>query len=465
MLNTSFAALQTLLCSFLPSAQLQFNVSLSGNLPVAEIAAFQVENSDTTSDFSPFRSGSNKVIKQSAFPEKDYRIKTVVIDAGHGGHDPGCLGSFSQEKNIALAIAKNVAIFIATQFPEIKVIMTRDDDFFVPLHERTAIANQNNADLFISIHCNFMPGNTNTKGSETYVMGLHTAEHNLSVAKRENAAILLEEDYQSNYDFDPNSPEAHILLSMFQNAHLDHSILLAERVESAFKNDNRKSRGVRQAGFYVLKATTMPSILIEAGFLSNREEETYLNTPEGQESVALSILNAFVAYKNSVELGITLPPTTTELPVAEKPTVNVAPPVKTPDKSTASKPKPQNRIAEKPVNTKPTELTNEPKVIPIGNSNEMINSSGVQFCIQLAAAAKPIDLSQSKWTSLPYAIEAVQEDNMYKYQARGFSDFETALRAKTSLKNQGFPDAFMVAYKNGSRISVDEAKKSLRIQY
>ena len=129
----------------------------------------------------------------------DYRIKTVVLDAGHGGHDPGCLGSSSQEKHLALGIALKVRDLISAQFPDLKVIMTRDADFFVPLHERTAIANHANADLFISIHCNFMPGSSATKGTETYVMGLHTAEHNLEVAKRENEAILLEENYQQNY--------------------------------------------------------------------------------------------------------------------------------------------------------------------------------------------------------------------------------------------------------------------------
>lgn len=465
ILNISFAAIQTFLYALLPFAQPQFNISLETKTASVAVTANVLTPPITPSPHHLIPQILGKVIKQSPIAEKDYRIKTVVIDAGHGGHDPGCLGSFSQEKNIALAIAKDVAIFIATQFPDIKVIMTRDDDFFVPLYERTAIANRNNADLFISIHCNFMPGNSNTKGSETYVMGLHTAEHNLAVAKRENAAILLEEDYKANYDFDPNSPEAHILLSMFQNAHLDQSILLAERVETAFKIDNRKSRGVRQAGFYVLKATTMPSILIEAGFLSNREEEAYLNTPEGQETTATSILNAFIEYKNSVESGTMPPPVETRLPIAEQPTINVSPPIRADNKTVLTKPKPTIKQTEKPINTKPIEINDEPKVITIGNTGMNIGNSGVQFCIQLAAASKPIDLSENKWSGLPYAIESVQEGSLYKYQARGFSDFESALRAKTNLKNQGFPDAFLVAYKNGTRISMDDAKRELGIQY
>lgn len=457
LLTTSFAAIQTFLCALLPSAPAQFNISLETKLPATEISVHP--------PILPFSHPplTRKGIKQTPIPPNSYRIKTVVIDAGHGGHDPGCLGASTQEKNIALAIAKNVAIFMATQFPDIKVIMTRDADFFVPLHERAAIANRNNADLFISIHCNFMPGSSATKGSETYVMGLHTANQNLEVAKRENAAILLEEDYRANYDFDPNSSEAHILLSMFQNAHLDQSITLAEKVESKFKTSNRKSRGVRQAGFYVLKATTMPSILIETGFLSNRDEENYLNTIEGQETIANSILTAFVEYKNSIELGITPPPVETQMPIADNTVINVPPPTKKPTNPIAETPK--VKVTEKPVNTSPSNTYNEPKVVPIGNVSTSTNVAGVQFCIQLSASSKPVDLSQSKWSSLPYAIEAVQEGNMYKYQARGFTDFETALRAKTNLKEQGFPDAFLVAYKSGVRISLEDAKRELGIQY
>ena len=165
-----------------------------------------------------------------------FRIRTIVVDAGHGGHDPGCLGHDTREKHLALAIAKAFAEQVRTHFPDIQVIMTRDKDVFIPLYERAAIANRANADLFISIHCNAMPpGNSGTAGTETYVMGLHTAEHNLDVAKRENAAILLEDNYERNYDYDPNSPEGHILLSMFQNAFLEQSILFAERVEHHFE--------------------------------------------------------------------------------------------------------------------------------------------------------------------------------------------------------------------------------------
>lgn len=459
MLTTLFAAIQTFICTVLPPQAPEFNISLDPTSVCHQI---------TPSPDRPILESVGKVIKQSQI-EEDYRIKTVVIDPGHGGKDPGCLGSHHQEKHLALALGKKVALFIATQFPEVKVIMTRETDVFIPLHERTRIANQNNADLFISIHCNYMPGSRATSGSETYVMGLHTAEQNLEVAKRENNAILLEDNYQQNYDFDPNSPEAHIMLSMFQNAYLEQSILIAERVEEKIASfAGRRSRGVKQAGFYVLKATTMPSILIEAGFLSNREEENYLATEDGQNIVANAVFQAFAEYKSLVETGKMIQSST-------------PPPIVT---NTPARPEAQPQVVRVneqipptyPADT-PSKMSNnstvytEPKIMPaednINRSPSGSPKSGtmIQFCVQLAASAKPVDASQNKWQGLRYQVEVVQEGNFYKYQARGFTDLEAALQAKNYLKTQGFSDAFLVAYKNGEKISVEDAKKELGIRY
>ena len=197
-----------------------------------------------------------------------YRIKTVIIDPGHGGYDPGTHGVSTLEKDLVLSVGKKLRDLLTEKYPQIKVIMTRDKDVFIPLYQRAKIANDANADLFISIHANFMPKSSVTLGTETYVMGLHTAEYNLDVAKRENAAILLEENYKNNYDYNPNSPEGHILFSMYQNAYLDQSIQFGQFVENQYASHaNRKSRGVKQAGFVVLKATSMPSVLLEIGFL------------------------------------------------------------------------------------------------------------------------------------------------------------------------------------------------------
>lgn len=228
------------------------------------------------------------------------QLRKIVIDAGHGGKDPGGMGENSQEKHIALSIAQRFAAGVRESFPQVEVILTRDDDTFIPLYERAAIANRQGADLFVSIHANIMPGSKATYGTETFVMGQHVAEHNLAVAKRENAAILLEENVEQNYGYDPNSDEGHIMMSMFQHAFLERSILFAELVEQQFAGAGRKSRGVKQAGFVVLKETTMPSVLVETGFMSNPTEETYLLSGAGQDRLASALLAAFAAYYNIV---------------------------------------------------------------------------------------------------------------------------------------------------------------------
>jgi N-acetylmuramoyl-L-alanine amidase len=232
-----------------------------------------------------------------------YEVRTVVIDPGHGGHDPGCSGAHSKEKHVCLSVGMFLAEAIEENFPDVKVIMTRNTDKFIPLNERAAIATRNKADLFISIHCNAISNASKTMGTETYVLGLHATEANLAVAKRENEAILLEEDYQKNYDgYDPNSPEAHIMFSMFQNAFLEQSLSFADKVQHySTQEAKRKHRGVKQAGFIVLKYATMPSVLVETGFLTNATDEAFLRTKAGQRTMANALLLAFRDYKEEME--------------------------------------------------------------------------------------------------------------------------------------------------------------------
>lgn len=232
----------------------------------------------------------------------DFQVKTVVIDAGHGGHDPGTHGNISKEKDVALTVARKVGAYIKEYLPDVKVIYTRDSDKFVELEQRAVIANKNQADVFISIHANAVSSNT-IYGTETYVMGTHKTEGNFEVAKRENSVILYEEGYEEKYEgFDPNSAESQILFSLSQSAYIENSLYLASQIEDQFgKRVGRKSRGVKQAGFWVLWRTSMPSVLVEIGYLTNPKEEKELNNKSIQGDIASGIFRAFRDYKNEIE--------------------------------------------------------------------------------------------------------------------------------------------------------------------
>jgi N-acetylmuramoyl-L-alanine amidase len=246
------------------------------------------------------------VLSFSLFGFKDaknpkYQLKTIVLDAGHGGKDPGTHGKKTKEKDVTLSVVLKLGSMLKAKYPNLKVIYTRTTDNFIELHERAAIANRKNADLFVSIHCNSGP--PHICGSETYAMGLHTSEGNLKVAKRENSVVLKEDNYLQQYDgFDPNSPMAHIFFANIQNAYLDRSLGLAQKIESQFEGEvGKSSRGVKQAGFLVLWKTAMPAVLIELGYLTHHKEEKTLHGEEGQNKAAKTILKAISKYKAEVE--------------------------------------------------------------------------------------------------------------------------------------------------------------------
>lgn len=335
-----------------------------------------------------------------------YKVRRIVIDAGHGGKDSGCSGKASKEKHIALAIALKLGQYISQNMPDVEVVYTRKKDVFVELHERAAIANRNNADVFLSIHCN-SSSSRSFYGSETYVMGLEKTADNLEVARRENAVVTMESNYQNNYDgFDVNDPQSQIIFSLYQNAHLEQSIKLAALIENNFKSQTkRRSRGVKQESFLVLYKTTMPSVLIEAGFLSNQQDEKYLNTAEGQASVASAVYQAFKAYKQQMEGG------------------NIKAGQLIPDMPSRNGIKLNNEFYIR----YRVQLFDENEAIGIGNAN---------MCL-----VPTMDIEENE------ACEPVYMLSTY------FNHYEQALAALQQLKNGGFTTARIAIYEGGQRLT------------
>lgn len=369
-----------------------------------------------------------------------FGIRTVVIDAGHGGQDPGASGKFSHEKDIVLAVALKVGGLIQSNFPDVKVIYTRSSDVFIPLHERANIANRNKADLFISIHAN---ANTNKQifGAETYVMGLHTNERNLDVAKKENAVIVLEDNYSTHYEgYDPNSAESFIIFTLMQNSFLDKSLSFASIVQNEFTaKANRLDRGVRQAGFLVLWRTTMPSVLVELGFVSNKEEEKYLNSEEGQNTLATSIYRSFRLYKLKSEKKNTNSSTSSSDPII---------------KSTPN----SNKKKQKEVKN------NKHLVDSVKTDNNILSDSIVYYRIQIGLSDKPLSKTNALYkkskqiTSYTTDVEEIKVGSLYKYYIGKTENYKHSLAVLKSAKTQ-FPDAFLVIWKGNRIISLKEATK------
>ena len=268
----------------------------------------------------------------------------LVIDAGHGGHDPGAIGSVAKEKNINLGVALAFGKYVELNCRDVKVVYTRTTDVFVPLQERAQIANRNKADLFISIHTNALEGGKISRGMETYTLGMHRAADNLNVAKRENSVILIEKNYKQTYaGFDPKSSESYILFELMQDKYMANSVELAKLIQSeTCSHAGRVNKGVHQAGFLVLRETSMPSCLVELGFITTPDEETFLNSTEGQDKMAKGIYNAFVKYKNRYGLSDNTSPSSSD---------DQANPA-TPPQNTAAKPTKHNREVDSPSNSK-----------------------------------------------------------------------------------------------------------------
>lgn len=397
-----------------------------------------------------------------SFAQKGEKIQTIVIDAGHGGKDTGALGRLSTEKSINLSVALKFGAYIEENLPDVKVIYTRTTDKFVELSERAAIANYNKADVFISIHCNSTEGITTADGAETYVMGESKNEANMNVAKKENAVILLEDNTKAYGNFDPNSTEAYIIFSMTQSLYQSQSLSLADKVQKQFtKKVGRHDRGVQQAGFLVLWKTSMPSILVELGFINNMKEEQFLKSETGQTQMALALYRAFEEYKREFESEnhvskkseTTDKPKATEKPKAsDKPVASEKP--KTTDKPvTTEKPKVADKpvVTDKPTTTDKTESTDKPVAV----------SGEVYFSVQFSTLNRKVPVTDKAFKGIK-EVEVYESNGAYRYVSGHFQTKSEAVARLTEVRNLGFTDAFIIAFKDGKRVSVKEAEEATK---
>lgn len=383
-----------------------------------------------------------------------FAVRTVVIDAGHGGKDPGCHGSKYKEKDVALAVALKLGKYIEDNMKDVKVVYTRKTDVFIELQQRAEIANKAKADLFICIHCNSACYrdkklkkdicNDDAQGAETYVMGIKNEQGKLDVAKRENSAILLEDNYVKKYDgFDPNSDESYIIMSMFTDTYLQQSLSFASKVQKQYRGKaGRSDKGVKRASLWVLWRTFMPSVLTEIGFLTNPEEEQFLGSSKGQDYIASGLFRAFREYKDEVE-GVTRkydddlekqePYKLSKEDSIELAEIKSVKPVKEAKDSAKVK----------------TDTVKENRTVPV--KPDETPKSPIVYKVQIASSDKKIPLNSDKFKDVEKPAE-YEDKGIYKYTAGEFSKQEDAIRLQSQLRKNGFKDAFVIAMQDGKRI-------------
>ena len=371
----------------------------------------------------------------------------VVIDAGHGGHDPGAIGKISKEKNINLKVALKLGNLIKQNCNDVKVVYTRSKDVFIPLDRRAEIANNAKADLFISIHTNALANNQTAKGASTWTLGLAKSDANLEVAKRENSVILYEDDYKTRYaGFNPNSAESYIIFEFMQDKYMEQSVHLASLVQKQFRHHcKRVDRGVHQAGFLVLKASAMPSILVELGFISTPEEERYLNTEEGSSTLAKGIYRAFLSYKREHEIRLT-GSSRTALPNDDEVTDTEVAQI---DSTESENKKPQNT-------TRTDKLVTEAKTQRPIVVESTTNDSEITFKIQILTSSRPLSKNDKRLKGLK-DVDYYKENGLYKYTYGASSDYNKVLRTRRNTVTPLFKDAFIIAFRNGEKMNINEA--------
>lgn len=361
-------------------------------------------------------------------------VKVVVIDAGHGGKDSGNLGTKTRkktEKDISLDVALQLGKFIEDNHKDVQVIYTRSTDTFLELRERVSIANRAQADLFISVHCN--AASPAAYGTETFVMGMHKSEASLQTAIRENQSIFLEDNYEENYKgFDPKDPDTYIKLSMRQNVFLNQSLNLSKKIQDQFRERvKRRDRGVKQAGYYVISYTTMPSCLVELGFLTNKEEENFLHSTNGQDYMASALYRAFREYKSEIE-GVTF---SQEIVKSKPKTEVIATTVET-VLETSKETKKEKK--EKAKNTSKEEIT------------------GLNYRIQFSTNSQPVEIKPENFKGLTEVDEYIS-NGLYKYTTGRFSNYEIAKMLQAEIRDLGYEDAFIIAFNGNKRLDLREA--------
>lgn len=349
---------------------------------------------------------------------------TVVLDAGHGGKDPGAVANQVKEKDVTLSVVLKVGQLIG-KHKDVEVVYTRKTDKTLELDQRPKIANKSKANVFVSVHCNSVESKSGAaKGTETFVLGVSRDKHNMEVAKRENSVIFLEENYQEKYQgYDPNNPESVVGLMLLQDEYKNQSILLASAIQKDFTNRlKRTDRGVKQAGFLVLRDCAMPSILVEVGFLTNKEEANYLKSEKGQDELAKSIANAIINYKNDHYSY------SEATEVVSNNTIS----------SEVSEPKSKNKTTTK--------------------SKSSTTTKGVHFKVQIATSTNDLEAKSQNFKGLK-PISKSKEGKLFRYYYGDVTDYKTAQELLKAAKNKGYTDAYIVAFKNGELVKVSDVVK------
>ena len=382
---------------------------------------------------------------------------TLVIDPGHGGHDAGALGAISKEKNINLAVALRFGKYVEQNLPEVRVIYTRKTDVFIPLNERANIANRANADLFISVHTNALPAGKVARGFETYTLGMHRAKDNLDVAMRENSVISMEKDYQQRYQgFDPRSSESYIIFEFIQGKNMERSVELARMIQrSVCDGANRPDKGVHQAGFLVLRETSMPGCLIELGFITTPDEERLLNNDSRVDDIARGIYEAFAKYKNKYDKSVSVP-------YRAKDSEDVNLPKIVPDQE----PAPKTRVVTRGKQSKREEATPEqPKreVKKLETKKDVKKAEVADapvFKLQIFVGSRNLRKGDAHFKG-ETDYDSFQDGNLVKYTLGASTNYNEIYRLRKE-KLEKFPEAFIIAFKNGQKYDVNQAIREFK---